>query len=104
MRAVENRLVDVVEGSSACHYDAAPCFFLVETLPMPTRLRVLLPIDFDDLEDPEGIAQDASRRKYLKNVRHRECDVYIDIWEADKVPAVMSLVRQAREHVLSEDE
>ena len=92
----------VVERHSVCYYDVESSFFFVESLPMTTRLRVLLPMVYDEADDPEGVAIDASRFRTIKHASHRECGVIIDVWDKDKILAVLAMVQQARELVLSE--
>ena len=87
-------LIEVIEGRSICYYDDSAGFF-AETLPMAHRVRLLLPIDFDEADDPEGVATDATRYKFLPNVAHRDCGTFVDIWGGQQIDAAKPLLRQA---------
>ncbi len=87
--------IEVVERKSLCFYDTHSASFFVETLPMSRYVRVLLPIEFDEINDPEGAAGDVSVRKFLPNVTHRDCGVYIDVREKRRIPTVVAMIRQA---------
>ena len=87
--------IEIVEHRSLSYYDANSGGFFAESLPMAYSVRVLLPIDFDEIDDPEGVAGDVSAYKFLPNVTHRDCGVYIDVWGKDRIPTVVRMVRQA---------
>ena len=87
-------LIEVIEGRSICYYDDSASFF-AETLPMAHRIRLLLPIDFDESDDPEGVATDATKFKFLQNVAHRDCGTFVDIWRKQQIAATIPLLRQA---------
>ena len=61
---------EVIVNKSVCCYDSSARFFL-EMLPMAYSVRLLMPLEFDDLLDPNGLAQDATAWKILPNVKHR---------------------------------
>lgn len=86
--------VEVVERQSLCYYDSS-ANFLAETLPMSRYVRILIPIDFEETYDPEEIAGDVTRRKFLPYVVHRDCGVFIDVWEQKQIPAAEVIIRQA---------
>ncbi len=85
----------IVEGKSLCFYSAQSADFFVETLPMSSYVRILLPIDFEEVDDPEGMAGDVAAWKFLPNVTHRDCGVFIDIGSAQPIPKAVAMVRQA---------
>ena len=87
-------VIEVVENRSVCYYDGSGRFF-AEALPMANHVRLLLPLEFSEVDDPEGLSSDASEWKFLTHVTHGECGVLIDIWDEQSVPAVMPMVRQA---------
>lgn len=87
--------IEIVEHRSLSYYDANSGSFFAETLPMAYSVRVLLPIDFDEVDDPEGVAGDVSAYKFLPNVTHRDCGVYIDVWGEDRIPTAVRMIRQA---------
>ena len=88
--------LEVVERKSVCFYDGSADFF-AEMLPMSSYVRILVPIDFDEIVDPKGIAKDVSLWKFLPNVVHRDCGVFIEVWEDKQIPAAVAMIRQARQ-------
>ena len=88
--------VEVVERKSVCYYDGSANFF-AETLPMSSYVRILIPVDFDEVYDPEGIAGDVTMWKFLPNVVHRDCGVFINVWATKQIPAAVAMIRQARQ-------
>ena len=87
--------IEVVERNSLCFYDAQSAGFFVETLPMAGYVRILLPLDFEEIDDPEGMARDVTAWKFLPYVTHRDCGVFIDLWSQESIPKAVALVRQA---------
>ena len=87
--------IEIVEGNSLCFYDAQSAGFFAETLPMASYVRILLPIDFEEIDDPEGMAGDVTAWKFLPNVTHRDCGVFIDVGSQQSIPKAVAMVRQA---------
>ena len=85
--------IPVIENKSVCYYDGHGAFF-AELLPMSGYIRLLIPVAFDEVDDPEGLAGDVTAWKFLPNVVHRECGVYIDVHGIQHVEAAMRMVRQ----------
>ena len=86
--------IEVIENRSICYYDYSTNFF-AEILPMVSYVRLLIPLDFDEIDDPEGLAADVNAWKFLTHVTHRDCGVFIDIREKQQIAAAMSMIRQA---------
>ena len=86
--------IAIIENKSVCYYNNSAKFF-AEILPMAYCVRLLIPLDFDEIHDPEGLASDATTWHFLPNVTHRDCGVLIDIQEQQQIAAVMQMVRQA---------
>ena len=87
--------IGIVERNSLCFYNAQSAGFFAETLPMSSYVRILLPLDFEEIDDPEGVASDVTAWKFLVNVTHRDCGVFIDIWNKESIPKAVAMVRQA---------
>lgn len=87
--------IEIVERNSLCFYDAQSARFFVETLPMAGYVRILVPIDFDEIDDPEGLAGDVTAWKFLPYVAHRDCGVFIDVESQQSIPKAIAMVRQA---------
>ena len=87
-------LIEIIENKSLCFYDYSASFF-AELLPMAHYVRLLIPVDFDDIEDdPDGLAGDVTAWKFLPNVTHRDCGVFIDISEEAQITGAIRLIRQ----------
>lgn len=86
--------IAIIENKSVCYYNNSAKFF-AEILPMAYYVRLLIPLDFDEIHDPEGLSDDATTWHFLPNVTHRDCGVLIDIQEKQQIAAVMQMVRQA---------
>ena len=87
--------IEIIEGKSLCFYDAQSAVFFAETLPMASYVRLLLPLDFEEIDDPERVAADVTAWKFLPNVTHRDCGVFIDIGSQESIPKALAVVRQA---------
>ena len=87
--------IEIVERRSLCYYDAHSANFFAETLPMSGYVRILLPIDFDEVNDPAELAGDVTAWKFLPNVTHRDCGVFIDVGQKDQIPTAVAIIRQA---------
>lgn len=87
--------IEIVERNSLCYYDAQSAGFFAETLPMASYVRILLPIDFEEIDDPEGLAGDVTAWKFLPNVTHRDCGVFIDVESQQLILKAIAMVRQA---------
>ena len=85
--------IEVIENKSVCFYNYSGDFF-AELLPMSSYVRLLVPLDFDEVDDPEGLAQDVKAWKFLPNVTHRYCGVFIDIWDRQNVQPATAIVHQ----------
>ena len=86
-------IIEVIEHKSVCFY--GPNFF-AELLPMGYRLRVLLPLDFNEVENPGEISvEDSSTWKFVPNRMHNDCDLLIDITQDNQIAKVMPMIRQA---------
>ncbi|MCK1545271.1 hypothetical protein IVB12_25850 [Bradyrhizobium sp. 179] len=76
-----------------------PTFFL-EVLPRRYRISLLLALDFDELDGPLNIAQDATQWKFLVNATH-EGGVLLNFGSTADIENAIPLIRQA--HAASED-
>lgn len=86
-------VIEVIERKSVCCY--GPSFF-VELMPMSGSVRVILPLEFSEVENPSGLAiSDASTWKFVPNRAHTECDLLVDLWQETDIAAVMPMIRQA---------
>ena len=70
--------IPIIENRSVSFYDSSGAFF-AELLPMAYYVRLLIPVAFDEVEDPDGLAGDVTAWKFLPNVVHRDCGVFVDV-------------------------
>ena len=87
------RTIPVIENKSVCYYDGHGAFF-AELLPMSSYVRLLIPVAFDEVDDPDGLAGDVTAWKFLPNVVHRDCGVFVDVHGLQKVEAAMRMITQ----------
>ena len=70
-----------------------PDFFL-EVLPRARRLTLLLPLEFNEIDDPHGIASDATEWKFFFYAKH-EGGVSIRINEKKEIKQALPIIKQA---------
>ena len=70
----------------------------VDVVPQAKRLRLMLNLQFHDLQDPRGLAKDVTNLGHWGNG-----DVAITLNTPDEVPYVVGLVRQALENQMGND-
>ncbi|MBN1243328.1 MAG: DUF262 domain-containing protein [Spirochaetales bacterium] len=89
---------DVIElcGAKSVVYRVFDHF--LEVLPRTKRILLLANIDFDETDDPSGIAQDASDRAFISNASESG-DVLFSLKAISEIPAAMHIVKQAYERV-----
>ncbi len=86
-------VIEVIERRSVCCY--GPEFF-VELLPMQGSVRVILPLDFSEIEDyRELTVRDASTWKFVPHRVNTDCDLLVDVWRMDDVTDIAPIIRQA---------
>lgn len=86
-------IVELAERKSVSYH--GPAFFL-EVLPRKNRITLLLALDFNEVDDPAGIAADATEHKFFANAEY-EGGVYCSIWAPEDIEKALPMVRQARE-------
>ena len=89
--ALDTNVLELAELNSVSYH--GPEFFL-EVLPRRYSLTLLLALDFNEVDDPSGRAQDAAQRTFFINARH-EGGVSLRIRDADAITAAIPLIRQA---------
>lgn len=99
-----SRLGDVVEvietDSTICFY--RPPEFFLEARAMKGWVRLLLPLNFDDLGETSSSLEvyDATDWAFFVGAVHRECGVVVYVYDAEQAAAAMPIVRQAFETVV----
>lgn len=70
----------------------------VEVLPRSCRVLLLVNLDFDEEDDPSGIARDASDQAFIANASESG-DALFPVSEASHIQPAMHVVRRAYERV-----
>lgn len=91
--AIDGEIIELAERKSVSYH--APPFFL-EVLPRKDRLTLLLALDFNEVDDPAGIAKDASERKFFMNAVY-DGGVSVPILGESDITRALPLVLRARE-------
>jgi len=84
-------VIEIAESRSVSYH--APDFFL-EVLPRKYELVLLLRLDFNEVDDPDEIAEDAGEWKYIRNAKY-DGGVVVHVGERDHIDAAVRMVRQA---------
>ena len=86
-------VIEVIERKSVCCY--GPEFF-AELMPMRQSVRIILPLEFSEVEKADGLSvQDASTWKFVPNRVHTDSELLVDVWEMEGIAAVTSMIRKA---------
>jgi predicted transport protein len=91
--ALGEDVLELAETQSVSYH--GPDFFL-EVLPRKHRLSLLLPLDFHEIDDPSGIAEDATQWKFLFYANY-EGGVSLRIQNRDDIDAAMPIIHRALE-------
>jgi predicted transport protein len=88
---IDSGLIEVAEARSITYH--GPNFFL-EVLPRRYSLTLLLPLDFSEIDNSSGIAQDATEKDFFQNARY-EGGVSMSITHVSAIEKALPLIRQA---------
>lgn len=89
--SLNSEILELAETRSVSYH--CPSFFL-EVLPRRYSLTLLLPLDFNEIDDPEGIAEDATQWKFFVYAQHQG-GVFISVDDPTAIETALPLVRQA---------
>ncbi len=92
IREIDGDIIELAEQNSVSYH--GPAFF-VEVLPRKQRLNLLLALDFNEVDDPLGIAKDASERKFFVNAVY-DGGVNVPIWDQADIETALPMIRQAQ--------
>ena len=84
-------ILEVAEKKSVSYH--GPAFFL-EVLPRKSRLLVSLPMPFEEINDPNNVARDATEKKFYFHANY-ESGVIIRINEESDIPTAIPIIRQS---------
>jgi predicted transport protein len=95
--SLDSDMLELAEPNSISYH--GPAFFL-EVLPRAHKLTLLLALDFNEVDDPSGLAKDATEKKFFVHARH-EGGVSMSIWDVEAIENAIPLIRQA--HAVSNE-
>lgn len=88
---LDSDILELAEPNSVSYH--GPSFFL-EVLPRRYKLTLLLALDFNEVDDPSGLAKDATEKKFFVHARH-EGGVSLSVWNTADIESAVPLIRQA---------
>jgi predicted transport protein len=88
---LDSDVVELAEQKSVSYH--GPEFFL-EVLPRRYSLTLLLALDFNEVDDPSGLARDATQWEFFINAQH-EGGVSLRVGDASTIESAIPLIRQA---------
>ena len=89
--ALDSDMLELAEQKSVSYH--GPEFFL-EVLPRRYSLTLLLALDFNEVDDPSGLARDATQREFFINAQH-EGGVSLRVGDASSIENAIPIIRQA---------
>ena len=93
IKQLDSTIVEIAEGKSVSYHAQE---FFAEVLPRVQRLLLLMAPEFNEVEDGDGIAENARHWKFLVGSRY-DGGVLVNIRRKGDVGPAMRLVRQALE-------
>lgn len=93
VKGLDSDIIELAEQKSVSYH--APAFFL-EVLPRKNRLNLLLNLEFNEIDDPHGLAYDTSERKFFINAQY-EGGVNVPIWGLEDIEKATPMIRQSHE-------
>lgn len=93
VRSLDSNVLEVASKRTVSYYQG-PSFFL-EVLPRKHHLTLLLPLDFHEVDDPHGMAEDATQWKFFYYAQH-EGGVALSIHREEHIANAVAIVQQAR--------
>lgn len=91
IREFDGELIELAEPRSVSYHSSS---FFLEVLPRKNRINLLLALDFNEIDDPHGIAKDTSQRKFFIHAQY-EGGVNIPVVKAEDIEKALPIIRQA---------
>lgn len=91
MKNLDGRVIEVAEAKSVSYH--GPAFFL-EVVPRKNRLTLIFDLEFNEVEDPSGLAADSADYEFFVNAMH-EGGTYLTLRDASDIPSAIAVARQA---------
>ena len=92
---LDSEVLELAETNSVSYHDPG---FLLEVLPRRYGLTLLVALDFNEVDDPPDLAQDATQWKFFVHAKH-EGGVSLRVSDENAIATSMPIIRQA--HAIS---
>ena len=93
IRAIDPDVIELAERRSVSYH--GPTFFL-EIVPRKNRVGLLLALEFNEIEDSTGFAQDTAQWKFIVNAAY-DAGVYVAVSDETDIDKAMPVIRKAHE-------
>lgn len=101
LEGIRSRVRDLADVIEVIEHKSVSCYgpdFFAELMPMRHSVRAILPLEFGEVEIPDGLTvQDASTWKFVPNRVHTDSNLIVEFWDEGAVPLAVPLLRQALE-------
>jgi predicted transport protein len=91
IHALDGNVLEVAETRSVSYH--SPQFFM-EVLPRKRQLKLLLPLEFHEIEDPHGLAEDTTKRNFFFYAQH-EGGVALTVGSPEDIDHALPIVQQS---------
>lgn len=91
LKSIDAQIIEVAESKSVSYH--GPAFF-AEVIPRKNRLTVLFDLEFNEVSDPSGHAEDAARFQFFVNATYQG-GTFISLTDPAQIPVIVSVARQA---------
>ena len=85
-------VIEITESKSVSYHHVTK--FFLEILPRRGYLALVMPLDFSEVDDPEGLVSDATTWKFIPNSNY-DVGIIMDLWSRDRIEKAMPIIRQA---------
>ena len=85
-------VIEITESKSVSYHHGTK--FFLEILPRRGYLALVMPLDFSEVDNPEGLVSDATTWKFIPNSRY-DVGIIMDLWSRDRIEKAMPIIRQA---------
>ena len=85
-------VIEITENKSVSYHHLTR--FFVELLPRKDHLTLVMPLDFSEVDAPDGLVSDANAWKFIPNSNY-DVGIVLDLWSKDRIELAMPIIRQA---------
>jgi len=88
---IDSEIIEIAETKSVSYHSKD---FFLEVLPRAYRLTLLLPMDFNEIDNSSGLAEDATQKKFYFYAKY-EGGVAVRLSSVDCIEPAISLIKQS---------